>query len=56
MVNPQVKGLFDFFYVLLYSYEIPNFNRNSVDFDQTPLSAASDLGLHCLSMSHLRGN
>ena len=27
---------------------------NSVDPDQTPLSAASDLGLHCLPMSLLR--
>ena len=28
-------------------------NANSVDPDQTPRSAASDLGLHCLPMSHL---
>ena len=26
--------------------------KNSGDPDQTPRSAASDLGLHCLSMSH----
>ena len=26
-------------------------NANSVDPDQTPRLAASDLGLHCLSMS-----
>ena len=25
---------------------------NSTDTDQTPHSATSDLGLHCLSMSH----
>ena len=30
--------------------EIPVFNANSVDPDQTPRSAASDLGLHCLPM------
>ena len=30
------------------------FNANSVDPDQTPRSAASDLGLHCLPMSLLR--
>ena len=29
-------------------------NANNVDPDQTPRSAASDLGLHCLPMSLLR--
>ena len=28
-------------------------NANSVDPDQTSRSVASDLGLHCLPMSHL---
>ena len=28
-------------------------NVNSIDLDQTPHSAASDLGLHCLQMSLL---
>ena len=32
---------------------MPVVNANSVDSDQTPRSAASDLGLHCLPMSHL---
>ena len=31
--------------------EISVFKANSVHFDQTPRSAASDLGLHCLLMS-----
>ena len=31
----------------------PVFNANSVDPDQTPRSAASDLGLHCLPVSLL---
>ena len=31
------------------------FNKNSVDLDQTPRSVASDLSIHCLSMSLLRG-
>ena len=31
------------------------FNANNVDPDQTPHSAASDLGLHCLPMSLLWG-
>ena len=31
--------------------EISDFNLNSVDSDQTPRFAASDLGLHCLPMS-----
>ena len=30
--------------------EIIELNANSVDPDQTPRSAASDLGLHCLPM------
>ena len=33
--------------------EIPVVNANSVDPDQTPQNAASDLGLHCLQMSLL---
>ena len=33
--------------------EITVFNANRVDPDQTPRSAASDLGLHCLPMSIL---
>ena len=36
---------------------ISNFNRifrNSGDSDQTPHSAASDLGLHCLHPSHIK--
>ena len=33
--------------------EIPVFNANSLDPDQTPRSAASDLDLDCLPMSHL---
>ena len=32
---------------------LPVVSANSVDTDQTPRSAASDLGLHCLPMSHL---
>ena len=33
--------------------EIPEFNAKSVDPDQTPHSAASDLGLHCLPKAFL---
>ena len=36
------------FLLLLYLIEIPVFNANSVDTDQTPDSAASDLDLRCL--------
>ena len=32
---------------------MPVINANSVDPDQMPHSAASDLGLYCLPMSHL---
>ena len=35
---------------------MPVVNANRVDPDQTPRSAASDLGLHCLPISHLGTN
>ena len=38
--------------VRLYFAFVSKFQLNSGDPDQTPLSAASDLGLHCLPMSH----
>ena len=38
--------------VFSYIQMIQNSVRNSGDPDQTPRSAASDLGLHCLPMSH----
>ena len=37
----------------MFYIEIPVFNANSLDPNQTPRSAASDLGLHCLPMSLL---
>ena len=33
--------------------EIPVFNANGVDPDQTQYFVASDLDLHCLALSHL---
>ena len=42
------------FLLLPWFTEIPVLNANSVDPDQTPRSAASDLGLHGLPMSLLR--
>ena len=33
--------------------EIAKLNANSVEFDQTPHSVMSDLGLHCLLMSFI---
>ena len=41
------------FFLLPCFIEISVFNINSVDPDQTPRSATSDLGLHCLPMSFL---
>ena len=38
-----------YYYHVLYKSE---FNANSVDPDQMPHSAVSDLGLHCLPMGH----
>ena len=48
-----IEGVSDRILLLLYLTEIPVFNANSVYPDQTPRSAASDLGLHCLPMSLL---
>ena len=48
--NRRVSGLF---LLLLCFIEIPVFNANSVDPDQTPRFAASDLGLHCLTITLL---
>ena len=39
--------------MLSYSIAIPLLNANSEDPDQTPRSAATDLGLHCLPLSLL---
>ena len=49
-----VEGLSGNFFLLLpcFTY-IHAFNANSVDPDQMPHSAASDLGLYCLPMSLL---
>ena len=41
--------------LLLYFKEIPVFNSNSVDPDQTPRSAAFDLGLHYLPVPYVFG-
>ena len=43
------------FLLLSYSAEISELNANSVDLDQTPQNAASDLGLHCLPISLFGG-
>ena len=43
--NSRVSGQF---LLLLRFIDIPVFNPNCVDPDQTLLSAASDLGLHCM--------
>ena len=39
--------------IITMFYRIPVFDANSEDPDQTPRSAASDLGRHCLPMSLL---
>ena len=44
-VKPQTKHK-----LLSCFIEIPIFNANSIDPNQTPHSMASDLGLHCLPM------
>ena len=48
------KGLWSgFFFILPRFIEMHVFNANSVDHDQTPHIAASDLGLHCLPVALL---
>ena len=44
-----IKGVSGQFLLLPCFIEIPVFNANSVDPDQTPRFASCDLGLHCLS-------
>ena len=48
-----VKEVSGSYLLLPWFTEIPVLNANSVDPDQTPRSAASDLGLRCLLMSLL---
>ena len=49
------SGSKQIFLVLSFITEIPVLKANSVDPDQMPHSAASDLGIHCLPMSLLWG-
>ena len=44
------KNVWSMFLLLPCFIEIPTFNTNSVDRDQTPSSVAFDLGLHRLPM------
>ena len=56
VVDPSTKTLWTGLFpiagclvlLLLYFIEIPVFNTNNVDLDQTPRSVVSDLGLHSL--------
>ena len=48
-----IKKVFSYFLLLLCFIEMPVFNVNSVETDQIPRSAASDLDLRCLPMSLL---
>ena len=55
MFNPfmPILGVSGYFLLLPCFTEIPFRNVNSADPDQTPQSAASDLGLHYLPVSLL---
>ena len=44
-------GCLVIFFIINISYRIPVLNANSIDTDQTPRPAASDLDLDCLSLS-----
>ena len=43
----NIRGVWIVFFIIPCFIEIPVRNTNSVDPDQMPRSAASDLGLHC---------
>ena len=49
-----IRGVWLVFIIIIFA-EISELNANSVDPDQMPHSAVSDLGLHCLPMSLLWG-
>ena len=46
-------GVSGVFFSFLFYFEYKFLKANSVDPDQTPHSAASELGLHCLPRSRL---
>ena len=48
----NIRGVWLVFIITIF-YKNSVLNANSVDPGQTPRSAASDLGLHCLQMSLL---
>ena len=49
----SISSIRDVWLILIITIFNPLFYANSVDPDQTPHSAASDLGLHCLPISLL---
>ena len=50
----SLRGIWSVFFLVLPCFiKMLVINANRVDPDQTPQNAASDLGLHCLPMSHL---
>ena len=55
LAQEMFYGFFFFFFffdIIYYHFkDIPVFNASIVNPDQTPLSAASDLGLHCSPVS-----
>ena len=51
----QIEGVSGYFLLKPCLSETPVFNANSVDSDQKPRSAVSDLDLHCLPVSLLWG-
>ena len=48
-----IEGVSRLFLSIPCFIESPVLTANSIDSDQTPRTAASDLGLHCLPMSLL---
>ena len=52
-----IVGYLVIFYIIITAFlffiKVHIFNANRVDPDQTPRSAASDLGLHCLQITLL---
>ena len=53
MSMSNIRGVWLVVFFIITCLKKTAFNANSVDPDQTPRSAASDLGLHCLPISLL---
>ena len=50
----SVLRIVGWYFSFSFKFQLNNLSANSGDPDQTPRSVASDLGLHCLPVSHIK--